>query len=228
MHGAVDAASHYREPLVTLPGIGTRYAMPAAPTDASRERFGLPEGVPLLLCPQSIFKIHPDNDALFADVLRAAPSALLVGFEARDPGLLAKLRSRWTRAGIDPARVRFLPRCARDDYLRINTLCDAMLDTVHWSGGNTSLDALASGLPIVTLPGRFMRGRQSLGMLGLLGMDDLVARDRDDYVRKVAAIAADRSHRDALSSRIVDARGRVFDDASPIAALGEILERGSD
>jgi CRISPR-associated protein Csy1 len=43
-----------------------------------------------------------------------------------------------------------LPQCAHDDYLRINTLCDAMVDTLHWSGGNTSLDALACGLPIVS------------------------------------------------------------------------------
>jgi predicted O-linked N-acetylglucosamine transferase (SPINDLY family) len=29
-----------------------------------------------------------------------------------------------------------------------------MLDSVHWSGGNTSIDAIAAGLPIVTLPER--------------------------------------------------------------------------
>ena len=28
-----------------------------------------------------------------------------------------------------------------------------MLDTLRWSGGNTSLDAIACGLPVVTLPG---------------------------------------------------------------------------
>jgi len=34
------------------------------------------------------------------------------------------------------------------DYLRINTLCDVMLDTVLGSGGKTTLDALGElGLP---------------------------------------------------------------------------------
>ena len=68
----------------------------------------------------------------------------------------------------------------------------SMVDTLHWSGGNTSLDALACALPIVTLPGRFMRGRQSAGMLRLMGIDELVARDADDYVRIVARLVERR------------------------------------
>ena len=47
--------------------------MPEVPVDATRERFGLPEDARLLLCPQSLFKVHPDNDALFARVLDAVP-----------------------------------------------------------------------------------------------------------------------------------------------------------
>lgn len=222
------SAAHYGEKLVTLCGIGTRYRAPAVPAGATREQFGLPASGPLLLCPQSLFKIHPDNDALFARVLEALPDAALVGFEGRDPLLTAKFRARLARAGIGDDRLRLLPQCAHEDYLRINTLCDVMLDTLHWSGGNTSLDALACGLPIVTLPGRFMRGRQSMGMLSVMGLDELIARDHEDYVGKVAAIAADRACRESLSARIRDARGRIFDDASPIAALAAFLQRGRD
>jgi CRISPR-associated protein Csy1 len=218
-----DGASHYTERLVTLPGIGTRYRAPSVPSDATRERFGLPPEVPLLLCPQSLFKIHPDNDALFARVLAAVPRALLVGFEGGDDHVTAKFMTRLARAGVDPSRVRLLPQCAHEDFLRINTLCDAMLDTLHWSGGNTSLDALACGLPIVTLPGRFMRGRQSMGMLTTMGLPDLVAADESEYVRTVARIASDRMYRDALSARIRSARDRIFDDSSAIRALCEFL-----
>src|SRR3974390_3029008 len=92
-------------------------------------------------------------------------------------------------------------------YLQLNACCDVMLDTLHWSGGNTSLDAIASGLPIVTLPGAFMRGRQSAGMLAMLGGEELVARDAVSYVETAVAIAKDRARRDALSQRIKAARG---------------------
>jgi CRISPR-associated protein Csy1 len=214
---------HYTEELVPLPGIGTSYAMPQLPPAVARGALGLPEGVPLLLCPQSLFKIHPDNDALFARVLDAAPRAVLVGFEGRDAALTAKFLARLGRAGVAPGRVRLLPQCAHGDYLRVNLACDVMLDTLRWSGGNTSLDAIACGLPIVTLPGAFMRGRQSAGMLGLQGLGELVATDEDDYVRKVAALAADDGWRRATSQRIVAARDRVFDDAAPVAALADFL-----
>jgi len=218
-----DGANHYTERLVTLPGIGTRYRAPQVLADATRERMGLPSRGPLLLCPQSLFKIHPDNDALFARLLRELPQASLVCFEGRDPQLSAQYQSRLATAGIAADRVRMLPQCVHDDFLRINTLCDVMVDTLHWSGGNTSLDALACGLPIVTLPGRFMRGRQSAGMLRLMSIDGLVARDADDYVRIVARVVDDGGWRDDLSARIREGRARVFDNPAPTAALAQFL-----
>ncbi len=224
-----DGDNHYTERLIRLPGIGTDYAPPAVPPSAPRARFGLDDATPLLLCPQSLFKIHPDNDAIFARVLREVPAAKLVMFEGRHPKLTAKfnarIRASFEREGVGvDGRVVFLPQCDHDDFLRINMMCDVMLDTQRWSGGNTSLDALAASLPIVTLPGRFMRGRQSAAMLSLAGLEELVAADADDYVRIAARIATDAAWRDALRTRMRDGRGRVFNDAAPVAALAAALE----
>ncbi len=222
-----DAAAHYTERLVLLPGIGTCYAKSPVPEDASRSRFGLPEAGTLFLCPQTHYKIHPENDALFARVLAAAPQSRLVLFEGRHPGLtntyLQRLRGVLASHGVDTGRLIVLAGVEHADYMRINTVCDAMLDTVRWSGGNTSLDALAAGLPIITLPGRFMRGRQSLGMLRLMGMDELIARDTDDYVQIAARIAAEPAWQRELSSRIRANAECVFDDRRPLAALTEFL-----
>jgi len=225
-----DAARHYSERLLTLPGIGTDYERPTVGDGATRERFGLPADAPLFLCPQSLFKIHPDNDALFARVLAATPAARLVMFEGRHPALTARFRARVEaelgRAGAGGAeRLIMLPQCGHDDYMRINAVCDAMLDTLRWSGGNTSLDALAAGLPIVTLPGRFMRGRQSAGMMSLAGLDDLVARDEDDYVRIASALASDRDFRAAQASRARECSTTLFGDAAPVQRFADELER---
>ena len=221
--------SHYSESLIPLPGIGTKYGHPAVPAAATRSRFGLPERVPLFLCPQSLFKIHPDNDPLFARALAAAPDARLVVFEGRHSALTAKYRTRLARAfageGLSAdERLIILPQCGHDDYLRINVVCDAMLDTLRWSGGNTSLDALATGLPIVTRPGRFMRGRQSAGMLSLAGLGDLVARDDDDYVRIAAWLASEHDLRTAQASRTREGAAVLFGDASPVMAFANALE----
>lgn len=223
-------AAHYREPLIMLPGLGTRYRHPVIPSDGTRARFGLPETVPLALCPQSMFKIHPDNDRLFARVLAASPESRLVLFSARHPAVtdryMKRLAGELAGFGIDVrTRVIVLPLMSHDDYLRVNRLCDFALDTLYWSGGNTSLDALASGLPIVTHPGEFMRGRQSAAMLRLMHIDELIARDLEDYVSIASRLAGDPVWRGELSRRIAERRVDVFDDPAPPAAFAAAIEQ---
>src|ERR1700682_4968450 len=82
-----DAEAHYTERLIRLPGIGTCYERPEVPAGAARQDFGLPSDRALLLCPQSLWKIHPDNDTLFAELLAANRNALLVLFSGRHPNV---------------------------------------------------------------------------------------------------------------------------------------------
>jgi len=222
-----DGDSHYSEKLIRLPGIGTRYEMPRTPSDADRTRFNLP-ATPLLLCPQSLFKIHPDDDRRIARVLAAAPAARLVMFEGRHRTLTgkftARLRSACETAGVAlDARLHLLPQCSHDDYLRINACCDVMLDTSRWSGGNTALDALACALPIVALPGRLMRGRQSMAMLGEIGVPELIALDDDDYIAIAARAATQAPFREEVQAKIRDKRAKLFDDPAPVASLADAL-----
>lgn len=225
------AQDHYSERLALLPGLGTRYALPRTDSQATREEMGLPADRHLYLVPQSMFKIHPDNDDVMARVLERDPRGALVFFAAHHEGLteayLARLDAAFRRRGIDmQGRVLIMPYMTHASYLRVNALCDVMLDTLRWSGGNTSLDALAMGLPVVTLPGKLMRGRQSLGMLRMMGLDDaLVARDEDDYVERAVAIAGDADRRAALSRSILAARERIFDRNEPLEAFADFIGR---
>jgi predicted O-linked N-acetylglucosamine transferase (SPINDLY family) len=120
-------------------------------------------------------------------------------------------------------RTFVLPALAHDDYLRINLACDAMVDTLHWSGGNTSIDALACGLPIVTLPGDYMRGRQSAAMLRIAGAPELIARDRDDYLRIANRLVDDAPWRERVAAAIRDGRGALFDAPAPVEAFAALL-----
>jgi CRISPR-associated protein Csy1 len=122
--------------------------------------------------------------------------------------------------GLDiRTRVCLLPIMARETYLRVNAACDVMLDSLHWSGGNTSLDALACGLPVVTLPGAYMRGRQTYGMLQLVGVPELIAGDEDDCVRVALRVARDSDWRQQLVDRIAAGRPKLFRDSAPVAAM---------
>ena len=98
-----------------------------------------------------------------------------------------------------------------------------MLDTLHWSGGNTSLDALLCGLPVVTLPGQFMRGRQSAAMLRLAGAPQLIAADRDDYRRIATRLVGDPAWRSELAAAIREGGAALFDTSAPSRAFAELL-----
>ena len=219
-----DGDAHYTEKLVRLPGIGTRFRRQALPAPMERDGVALPREATLLLCPQSLFKIHPDNDVLFARVLAANPRAMLVLFAGRHPAItdqfMRRLERCFDRHGLPVReRTRVLPQLSHDGYLAVNLACDAMLDTLRWSGGQTSVDALDCGIPIVTLPGAMMRGRQSAGMLSLLGLPELIASDIDDYVRIATRLCGDPTWRAELGSLIRERSGVLFDDPAPLAAL---------
>jgi protein O-GlcNAc transferase len=218
------AQNHYTEKLLLLPGIGTSYPKNNLPSPVLRSDFSLPEDKTLYLCPQSLFKIHPDNDELFLRVLEGDQNGVLVFFSGQHEAItntyISRLSSLFEAHGMDKAgRVKILPKVDHENYLRVNMLCDVMLDTLYWSGGNTSLDALSCGLPIVTLPGEFMRGRQSYGMLMAMGIPELAARDENDYVRIALLLGKNPVYRKEISARIQNGSGQVFEDEAPVRAL---------
>lgn len=222
-----EAAAHYSEALIRLPGLGTRYPRAGAASPVSRERFGLPADRPLALVSQSLFKIHPDNDPLYAAVRERVPASHFLFFEDSFARNTALFESRLAGIGLERGRhFTFLPRMSRAEFLGVNMLADVMLDTLHWSGGNTSLDALSVGLPVVTLPGRFMRGRQSLGMLSAMGCTGLVAQDESEYSLRAAELLTSRSTRDAWREQILRANGVLYEQPDATRAFQTaLLER---
>jgi protein O-GlcNAc transferase len=225
-----DADSHYVESLIRLPGLGVDYSMPEPPPAATRADFGLPEKRRIYICAQSLFKVHPDMDTLFADILERDPDGVIAFFQSSARAVTEKMAARLQRTlerrGIPPRnQVKFLGRTSASQFRRILALADVVLDTVRWSGGNTSLDALAAGAPVVTLEGRFMRGRQTSAMLQMLGLDELVAATPEDYVRIAVEVARDRERNAALRRAIAERRSELFDRPEPVAALGEALLR---
>ncbi|MGE5094617.1 MAG: tetratricopeptide repeat protein [Betaproteobacteria bacterium] len=223
-----DAQDHYVEHLVRLPGLGVSYSMPAPQPPLERAQVGLPADRRLYVCAQSVFKVHPDMDGLLADIVASDDDAVLVFFQAlgrhATDNLAARLQRALAERGIAPrGQLKFLPRMESGYFRRVLALADVVLDTVHWSGGNTSIDAFAAGAPVVTLPGRFMRGRQTAGMLRLMGIPELVASSPGDYVRLAVDVARDRDRNATLRRQIVERRGVLFDQQAPVQAFAEAL-----
>jgi len=220
-----DGAAHYHERLVGLPGSGAATTRPPSGPPLERASLGLPEGGRLYVCPQTLVKLHPDFDGALAEILRADATARVVLLQAPFAAMAERVRARFCRTAEDVAdRLVFLPPVAKPDFPRLLAACDVMLDPFHYSGGHTTLTAFSVGLPVITWPGDYMRGRHTYGFYRLMGLADCIADDHRDYVRRALAIGGDTAERRRISAAIGETRGVLFDPAAAIRAIEDFLD----
>jgi protein O-GlcNAc transferase len=220
-----DAQAHYSETLHRLPRLGGCFARPE---EAVLPRPCAGRGAQLM-CLQNLYKLHPQHDALFGAILAQASTATLEFLTGASPEQAAGFEQRLQRSlagfGVDPARVRVQPALAAADYQAALGRADLLLDTLGFSGGITTLDALWQERPWLTLPGSCMRGRQSFAMLRQLGLDALIAGSPEDYVRRAVALATDADQRRQLGREIGERKHQLFEDHAVSAALADFLRQ---
>jgi len=225
-----NASDHYTEKLRTLPALGTRYLSPPIPPARSRDELGLPSSGTLYLVPHSLFKLHPDNDAIYSEILAKDPHATLIFFDGVDSGARRITRQRLSRHFAEhdldfTTRTRFLPMRSRDAFLQVLLAGDVVLDSLRFSGGNVSLDALHCGVPVVTHPGEFMRGRQTTGMLQQIGGAELICGSIESMIETAVDVANDPSRRQTLGATLRANLPALTQSDAPLRALDETLNR---
>src|SRR5205085_5904132 len=130
---------------------------------------------------------------VLAGVLRGDPQAVIVTLDAKYPEWKQLLVERWQRVMPDVAdRIKFLPKMPRNDFMELLAFSDVMLDPFPFGGGHTTYEALALGLPVVTLPGQFLRARLAHAMYEQMEYRDLLAGGVDDYVRIALRLGTDK------------------------------------
>jgi predicted O-linked N-acetylglucosamine transferase (SPINDLY family) len=226
MAESADAQAHYTERLALLPRLSVYYTRPPAPPPADvRAELGLPADAHLYGCLQTVWKFHPEFDRLLAEVLRRDPAGQLLVIRSTNEDVERQRRERWERVMPDVAgRIRSLPRMPIADFLNVVRACDVLLDPIHFGGGNTTYEAFAFGVPVVTLPSPFLRGRFTLAMYRTLGVDDCVVSNAAEYVELAVRLANDPAYRSQVSGKILAAGDRLFQDESAVRAMEEFFE----
>jgi len=226
-----DAQENYSERLVPLPHLGCFYEpLRTEPIAPDLERMGIDADLPLLLCPGMPFKYAPEFDWVLAEIASQAGPCQLVFFVPETASLAEKLRLRLERAfalrGLDfNAFGVFIPWQNGPAFDGLMKRADLYLDTIGFSGFNTAMQAVESGVPIVTREGRFMRGRLASGILKRMGLQELVARSDREYVQLALKLLKDDDYRESVRRLIETRRAVLFEDPFPIRGLEDFLSR---
>ncbi len=227
-----DAEAFYSEKLIRLPNLSIAYKPDhLADIDVvSRAELGLAETDTVYWCCQNLSKYLPRHDDVFARIAKqhAAARFLFLDDPAKREGnriFRERLTTAFSRHGLDWQRhCVFLPRLAQRRFLGVTRITDIFLDSIGWSGCNSVFDALALGVPVVTLPGQLMRSRHAAAILTRLGIDETIAKDENDFVFLAVQLGRDKITRRALRRRIESAQDMIFDDPAPVRALADFFE----
>jgi len=219
------AQSFYSETLVRLPNLALYYRPPKFPDKPkSRHDIGLPEDRFIYLSTQSIFKYLPQHDDIYPRIAKAVPQAYFVFLSHQSEFATARfqerLRAVFAARGLNADQFCcFSRRLNFSDFLSLNLGADVLLDSFEWSGGKTTLEAVSCGLPVVTLPGRFMRGRHAYAMLRMINVTETIADNKTAYCDIAIRLARDSDFLTRIRADIAGNRHKLYQDHSFMTAL---------
>jgi protein O-GlcNAc transferase len=122
-------------------------------------------------------------------------------------------------------RIEILPRRNKKEIADLMRAADVILDTPHFSGGMTTFESLAAGTPVVTLPGKFMRSRVSLGIYKQMNMMDCVSEDTADYIEITKRLCLDSNFARMVRTQISEGQLNIFDNRTVIDRHAKFFEK---
>jgi predicted O-linked N-acetylglucosamine transferase (SPINDLY family) len=226
-----DGDNHYTEKLVRLPNLSIYYEPPQVrPIAMKREQLGFRATATAYWCAQSLFKYLPHFDEIYPRIAREVGDCQFAFIQhqgAREVTdlFLKRLDAAFSAYGLSARdHCVMLSRLDMQQFISAVGCCDVILDSIGWSGGNTTLESLCHNLPIVTLPGSLMRGRHTAGILTMMGVTETIVPTVDLYVATAVKLARNGAWRADIRGRMGAQTERVYRDTVAIRALEDFLE----
>jgi len=221
---------HYSEKLVRMNSLCTFYHDPLEWVSngfrwKTREEYGFSKMNHIYYCSQSIFKLSPDFDRVLGEILFRDPYAIILIIDAY--GLKDELiRTRWEdKFGLNMSRVHFMNKMPFADFLNVIKISDILLDSYPFGGCNSSLEAFRLGKIVVTLPGKMLNGRFTLGFYQKMGIIEPICEDIDDLIRKAVFFGTNQLERERVQNLIQEKYKCLFYEQDSIVEWREQLER---
>lgn len=116
---------------------------------------------------------------------------LLRGIQFEGEAFCRRIITRFAEFGISEKRLLLEGPAQHKEFLGTYQRIDIALDTWPYSGGLTTCEALAMGVPVVTCMGPTFAGRHSATHLANAGLPELVTDNWDDFRKRAKELASD-------------------------------------
>jgi len=199
-----DAASYQVETPLPLAGcvLPVRRVEPAVEASTSRAALGIRDDEIVFGAFVALIKLSPRCLALWREILARLPFAR-IAFSPLAAHEAPRYLRRLGEFGIGAERVLMLPPPRDDADARARyRVIDVVLDTMPYSGGDTTAAALDMRVPVVTRVGERHAERVTYSLLAHLGVADTVAHSDDDYVALACRLAQDAVWRAGIAEAI--------------------------
>jgi predicted O-linked N-acetylglucosamine transferase (SPINDLY family) len=205
-----DAQNYYSETLWRLPH--TYIAVDGFEThipSLRRDQLGIPGDAIVYLSSQTGMKRNIDNVRLQMQVIKAVPNSyfLIKSFLSNPEFIETFFQDVAESEGVSLDRLRFLPDVSSEFVHRANlAIADVVLDTYPYNGATTTLEALWSGLPIVTRVGEQFAARNSYTMMMNAGITEGLSWSNAEYLEWGVRLGTDAALRQDIFYRLKQSR----------------------
>ena len=224
-----NSQKYYSEKLINLPNLGIDYDFPNL-SNIQKPKIHKDKNVTIFLNLQNLFKLLPQDDHIYLDIVKKYSNCCFWFINGLNDEVTSIFKQRiyklFNKEGYDYQRYfYFHPKCNQDEFFGLIKESDIILDSINWSGGNTSLEAISLNKPIVTMPTNFMRGRHTYGILKILDIENTIAYSKEEYVKISIKLALDKNFRNSIINKIKKNKNIIFNDNNPIKFLEEFIKK---
>ena len=149
----------------------------------SKKDEGLPEDSFVYCCFNNSYKILPSLFEIWTRILNKVPNSVLWLIEDNEISS-TNLINIFAEKGIDTKRLIFAKKVPNPEHLARIQLADLFLDTVPYNAHTTCSDAIWSGLPVLTCPGKSFASRVAASLLIAADLTEFVSESLNDYEEK--------------------------------------------
>ena len=229
---------HYTEKLILLPGSKMhQYYEPRTKKGISninnkrfdnltREDFSsyVPSSGNWYICMQKPFKRHPEFDKILARILEKDTNGRLLLHDGDNDEIINIVKERLINENINMDRVHFIPQQEHNKLMALYKLSDVILDSYYAGGCTTTREALEIGGLVVTLPDKYLGSRWSFAYYNIIGVTDLIAKNKDDYINIAVNIATNKIERDRIKNLVLNNINKIFYSNDAIESWTNVLE----